>query len=101
MTVAASLHRRCCERLMREIGRHYRRCAAKKRERIHHHSLVTLRHELGDALGVGFRKNGYGVPIPGPMEFRMSFARGPRSQVPALLVSLLAALQSCGQGENP
>ena len=79
MTVATGLHRRPRERLMGEISRHHRRRASKKRERVHHHSLVTFRHELGDALGVGFRQNGDRIPIPGPMEFRMSFARGPRS----------------------
>ena len=88
-------------RLMREIGRHHRRRAAKKRERVRHHSLVALRHELGDALGVGFRQNGDRVPIPGAVQFRVGFARDARSQLSALLVSVRAALQSCSHGENP
>ena len=99
MTVAAGLHRRARKRLMREIGRHHRRRAAKKPERVHHHALVTLRHELGDPLGVGFRKNGDGVPIQGAVELRMGFARDARSQVPAVLVSLCAVLQRCGHGD--
>ena len=68
MTVAAGLNRRTRNRLMREIGRHYRCCAAKKPERVHHHSFITLRHELGDPLEVRFPKNGDGVPIPGAMQ---------------------------------
>ncbi len=101
MTVAAGLHRRPGERLMREIGRHHRRRAAQEGERVDHHSLVALGDELGDPLGVGFRQNGDRVPIPGAMQFRVSLARGPRSQLPALLVSLGATLQSCGHGESP
>ena len=101
MTVAAGLHRRPGHRLMREIGRHHRRRAAKKPERVRHHSLVTLRQKLGDPLGVGFRQNGDGVAIPGAVQLRMGFARDARSQLSALLVSLCATLQSCGHGENP
>jgi len=101
MTVAAGLNRRTRNRLMREIGRHYRCCAAKKPERVHHHSFITLRHELGDPLGVRLPKNGDGVPIPGAMQLGVGFARDARSQFPALLVSLCATLQSCSHSENP
>jgi hypothetical protein len=85
---------------MREIGRHHRRRAAKKPERIRRHKLVAERQKLADPLGVGFRQNGDGVAIQGAMEFRMRFARDARSQVSALLVSLCAALQSCSHGEK-
>jgi hypothetical protein len=101
MTVAAGLHRGPGERLMREIGRHHRRRTAKKGERIRRHKLVTERQKAGDALGVGFRQNGDDVPIHGAVQLRMRFARDARSQVSALLVSLCAALQSCGHGEYP
>ena len=75
MTVAAGLHRRPGKRLMREIGRHHRRRAAKEPERVRHHALVALGQKLGDPLGVGFRKNGDRVPISGAVQFRMGFAR--------------------------
>ena len=75
MTVAAGLNRRAGNRLMREIGRHHGRRAAKKAERVGRHELVTQRQEFGDPLRVGFRKNGDGVPIPGAMQFRMGLAR--------------------------
>ena len=65
MTVAAGLHRGSGERLMRKIGRHHRRRAAKKPERVRHHALVALRHERGDPLCVGLGKYGDRVPIQG------------------------------------
>ena len=101
MTVAAGLHRRPGNRLMREIGRHHGRRAAKKPERVRRHQLVTPRQEFGDPLGVGFRKNGDGVPIPGAMQLRMGFARDARSQLSTVLVSICATLQSSSHGENP
>ena len=76
---------------MREIGRHHRRRAAQEPERARHHSLVALGQKLGDPLGVGFGKNGDGVPIPGAVQFGMG-PRGTRAlQLPALLVSVRAA----------
>jgi hypothetical protein len=101
MTVAARLHRRPSNGLMREIGRHHGRRAAKKPERIRSHKLVTQWQQLGDPLVVGFRKNGDSVPIQGAMQLRVGFAGRARSQICALLVSISPTLQSSGHGENP
>ena len=75
MTVAAGLHWGPGKRLMRKIGRHNRRRAAKKPEGVHHHAPVTFRHELGDPPRVGFCKYGDRVPIQGAAEFPVGFAR--------------------------
>jgi hypothetical protein len=100
MAIAAGLHRRACDRLMREISRHHRRRAAKKTERVQHHALVALRQKFRDALGVGFRKDRDRVAIPGSMQLGVRFARDARLQFSALVVSLCAALQNDGPAKN-
>jgi hypothetical protein len=86
---------------MREIGGHDGGRAAKKTERVGRHALVTLRQEFGDPLGVGLRKDGHGIQIPGAMQLRMGFARGARSQLLALLIPLCATLQGSSHSDNP
>ena len=100
VTVAAGLHRRPGDRLAREIGRHHRRRAAQKPERVRHHALVALRQKRGHPLGVGFGQNGDGIPVPGTLQLGMGFARRAGSQRPAVLISIGAILQSSGHGEH-
>jgi hypothetical protein len=101
MTVAAGLHRGASNWLMREIGRHDRRRAAKEPERVRRHELVTQGQKLGDPLGVGFRKNRYGVSVARAMQLRMGFTRRARSQLLTVVVSVCTTLQCSGHGEDP
>ena len=101
VTVAAGLHRRPGNRLVGKIDRHHGRRAAQKAKRVHHHALVPLRQKRGHTLGVGFGQDGDGVSIAGTVQLRMGFTPRAGSQLPAVLISIGAILQSSCHGECP
>ncbi len=88
MTVATSLDRNACPRLIFEILRHHRCRAAQECEGANKHALVADRHQLRHAAAIGRGQDSNRIASGRPKQVGMSFARNLFAQTLAMAVAL-------------